>query len=198
MSTVEEVIVARRSVRRVKPDPICKEELKRILEQAAYAPYHNQVEPWSVTMIEDEEQKKFYVAAMYRSYRRLGVLENYTEEEILKKLEAYEKYYLGTPLHLIITADEYEREKEQFESIAAACAFIQNVQLLCWDKGIGTVWRTSPAIFDPVFAQDLNIAPGKKIVGTLHLGYPLEIPKAKERRPVEQWLDTLKIETTIN
>lgn len=198
MSTVEQAIVERRTVRRVKQDPIDKEELKRILEKAAYAPFHNKVEPWSVVMVESEEQKKYLVETMYRSYERLGVLEKFTEEERTKKKDAYEKYFLSTPLHLIIMADRYEREKKDFEALAATCAFIQNIQLLCWEKGIGAVWRTSPAIFDPVFAQELNLPLDKKIVGTLHLGYPLEIPKAKERRPVEQWLHSLMIETLVN
>jgi nitroreductase len=121
-------------------------------------------------------------------------LASYSEEQIKKIIDAYEKAFLHTPVTLIVATDLFGDEKQDLESIAATSAFIQNIQLLAWERNIGAVWRTNPYIFDPIFAEAFSIPSTKKIIGTLHLGYFREedIPKPKKRRPVSEWVSNIK------
>jgi nitroreductase len=174
-SAIESVIVSRRTIRVTKEIPIPLQEVEHLLEMAAYAPFHSKVEPWSVTIVSTEDEKKYFLNCVMKSYERTGVLAAYSEERVKKIREAY--------------------EQKDFESIGATCAFIQNLQLLCWEKNIGVVWRTNPYIHDPIFAKELGIPSSKKIIGSVHLGYIDEekIPKAKPRRALQEWVHSLSL-----
>nr|WP_272949923.1 hypothetical protein [Brevibacillus laterosporus] len=64
---------------------------------------------------------------------------------------------------------------------------------MCWEKNIGAVWRTNPYIFDPEFIKEMGFTSKQKIVGSLHLGYPQQVPKAKERRSLDQWVSRVHV-----
>ncbi|MED4729084.1 nitroreductase family protein [Aneurinibacillus migulanus] len=188
VSSLESIITSRRTVRKTKSSPIPLEIIEDILEKAAYAPFHSEVEPWSVKIASTEEEKQYFFDCILRSYDRTGVFASYSEEQVEKVKAAYKEYLSSTPVTMIVATDVFQDEKKDFESIGATCSFIQNIQLLSWEKNIGTVWRTNPYIFDPVFAKDIGIPPSKKVIGSVHLGYPEQVPKAKERRPVHEWM----------
>jgi nitroreductase len=192
-STIESVIVSRRTIRATKETPIPLQEVEDVLEKAAYAPFHSKVEPWSVTIVSTEEEKKYFLDCVMKSYERTGVLSSYSEEQVSKVRDANEKYFVTTPITLIVATDRFEDEHKDFESVGATCAFIQNLQLLCWEKNIGVVWRTNPYIHDPMFAKELGIPSSKKIIGSIHLGYidQEKIPKVKQRRPINEWVNSL-------
>ena len=48
MQTLATLITSRRTVRQTENTPIPLETIYKILEQAAYAPFHSEVEPWAV------------------------------------------------------------------------------------------------------------------------------------------------------
>ena len=194
-SSIESVIVSRRTIRVTKEIPIPLQEVEHLLEMAAYAPFHSKVEPWSVTIVSTEDEKKYFLNCVMNSYERTGVLAAYSEERVNKIREAYEQYFPSTPITLIVATDLFGDEQKDFESIGATCAFIQNLQLLCWEKNIGVVWRTNPYIHDPIFAKELGIPSSKKIIGSVHLGYIDEekIPKAKPRRALQEWVHSLSL-----
>ncbi|PGZ94711.1 NAD(P)H nitroreductase [Bacillus pseudomycoides] len=195
ISTIESTIVSRRTIRVTKQTPIPLQEVEDLLEKAAYAPFHSKVEPWSVTIVSTEEEKKYFLDCVMKSYERTGVFSSYSEEQLNKVRGAYEKYSEATPLTLLVVTDRFEDEHKYFESVGATCAFIQNLQLLCWEKNIGAVWRTNSYIHDPIFANELGIPSSKKIIGSIDLGYIDEekVPRAKQRRPVNEWVNSLSI-----
>ena len=46
------------------------------------------------------------------------------------------------------------------------------------------VWETYGLIHDSRFREVLEIHPGEKVVGSLHVGVPFKIPNAQARIPV--------------
>jgi nitroreductase len=199
LTSIDSVITSRRTIRETKSDPIPKDIILEILEKAAYAPFHNKVEPWSVVMATTYEEHVYFLKCVFESYERNQILASYSEDQIKKIKDAYEKAFLHTPVTLIVTTDLFGDEKQDLESIAATSAFIQNIQLLAWKRKIGVVWRTNPYIFDPKFAEAFSIPSNKKIMGTLHLGYfhEQDIPKPKKRRPVSEWVSSIKDHRSI-
>lgn len=190
-SQLESIIVSRRTVREVRNDPLSLDEMKDILRKASYAPFHSKSEPWSVVIVADLEEKETLSKAVLDSYTRTGLFDSYKEHQTLKVRQATEEYFLTVPLHLVVATEMFGQEIKDFESIGATCALIQNIQLLCWERGIGVVWRTNSYIFDPLFAKDVGIQSNQKIMGTLHLGYPKRVQAPRERKPLDDWVRRL-------
>jgi len=72
------------------------------------------------------------------------------------------------------------------EDYAAASTLIQNAQLLAWDRGIGSCWKTPAYIEDPKIREVLGVKSGERIISMLQFGYFDEVPKGRERTPVEE------------
>ncbi|WP_454870991.1 nitroreductase family protein [Priestia megaterium] len=106
-------------------------------------------------------------------------------------IKSYKTYILDTPIHLIITAILDGDAKKQFESKAATCAFIQNLQLAAWTKKIGVSWRTNSYNFDEEFLKEMHVTDNQMIIGVLHLSYPKTIPKVKLRVQPKEWTQSL-------
>ncbi|MBO8172471.1 MAG: nitroreductase family protein [Bacillaceae bacterium] len=190
MSDLETIITSRRTIRKPKNDPIDLANIYDILEKAAYAPYHSRVEPWSVTIASTREEHRYFLKCVFESYERNHILASYSEERIKQIKEAYKEVILNTPVSLIVATDVFQDDKKDLESICATSTFIQNIQLLAWERNIGAVWRTSPAIFDDQFREAFFIPETKRIIGSVHLGYvePENIPEPKPRRPLHEWV----------
>jgi nitroreductase len=195
MTAIKHTITERRTIRHFQDTPIDETLLNDLLEKAAYAPFHNKVEPWNVMVANDDETKMYFLDKVFESYERNGVLKECSEHQLEKIRASYKEAFVTPPVTLIVSADQFNEEKQNFEAIAAACAFIQNFQLLAWEEGIGVVWRSNPFIFDKDFAKELGVPDSQKIVGALQVGYfhQEKKPKAKERRPLNEWVKKAKI-----
>ena len=58
MSTVEETVRQRRSIRRYRPDAIPRELVLRMLEAARLAPSASNCQPWRFLIVVDAEEKR--------------------------------------------------------------------------------------------------------------------------------------------
>ncbi|WP_249685778.1 nitroreductase family protein, partial [Bacillus velezensis] len=62
--------------------------------------------------------------------------------------------------YAFVIVPEDARQKERLEDYAAASTFIQNIQLLAWDRGIGSCWKTPGYLDNPKFRMILKVQPG--------------------------------------
>ena len=62
----------------------------------------------------------------------------------------------------------------------------ENMQLLAWEKGIGSCWKTPGFLDHPKFRTALNVKNGERVIAMLQLGYYDDIPAAKERKTSAQ------------
>ncbi|WP_082795360.1 nitroreductase [Alkalihalobacillus trypoxylicola] len=179
--SISDIIRERRSIRDFKPDPIDKDVIVSLLNDAVYAPNHGKREPWRFILFEGEGKKTFAEA----------VIDTYSPEQREKKATDMAAYYQNIPYHLIVVMPEDPRQKKWEEDICATSALIQNFQLLAWEKEIGVCWKTNLYSLEPSFREKVGVEPGEKIVGVLHIGYFEKIPKAKKRTLVEEKLVTI-------
>lgn len=174
-----QLIRERRSIRRYKSQSIPDELICELLNDAVWAPYHSAKEPWRFILFSEEGRKTFAQA----------VLTTYTPEEIEKYGEsATWDYCENIAVHLVVLVKAALRPKEAEEALLACAAFIQNFQLLAWNKGIGVVWKTDEHNEDPRFLEAINIKSGEKVAGILHMGYydSEKMPKSRPRRQAEE------------
>lgn len=179
-----EAVKKRRSIHEYKPELVDEEVLKNIFRTAAWAPTHRMKEPWNVHLYQ-EQGKERYAEAVLDSYERQGFFEGYDEEKSRQLKKGIGDFLLQIPHHALIYMPKDEDERKFEEDYAAVCAYIQNVQLLAWEAGVGVLWTTSPYLHDPEFAKGVGVDPSfYKLVSVLQIGYPKRIPKAKQRTDI--------------
>ena len=180
---IQDTIVSRRTVRKFLPDDIPLHTVINILEDAKWAPNHKFREPWEIILYKGDGRDKL-VEQVWKSLDRKG----FEQEKLDKKKKKFESFVNETPIHLLFYMKLPSSEKVRHEDFAATCAFIQNVQLLSWGKGLGTVWKTNEFIFDPDFRESVGIERDDVVIGMLHLGKPAIIPEPRERTSIKHKL----------
>lgn len=173
------IVRERRTIRKYTGQPIPDELIHKLLNDAAWAPYHSAEEPWRFVLFSDDGRITFTKA----------VLATYTEDELEKYGEtARQDYCENAAVHLIVIAKAQSHPREAEDALLACAGFIQNLQLLAWQQGIGIVWKTGEYNEDLRFHSAVGVQPGEKVAGTLHMGYyrPEQLPKPRPRRQTEQ------------
>ena len=191
--TIEAIIQERRTIRQDSSEAIAIEVVNKLLGTAAYAPFHSKTEPWQVYLLQGEADHQSYINEVLACYRRLGIWQEHGPDKVQEWEERLKAYFERVPLSMIVTCQVTGEEKADFEAVLATAAFIQNLQLLAWNQGLGVTWRTTAEIFDSTFTTQLNIPATERIVGSLqftkHVG---KTPKAKRRRPLSEWVKPLQ------
>ncbi|WP_017379459.1 nitroreductase family protein [Paenisporosarcina sp. TG-14] len=179
--SVRDAILQRRSIKNFNGQPVERETLLAVLEDAKWAPNHGNREPWRMVVACDKELKELHTVL-----RDFGVAKwkDLSEDELTKQM----KKFTSAGAYAFVVVKEDVRQKERLEDYAATSSYIQNAQLLAWDLGIGACWKTPPFIDAPKFREALGINPGERIISMLQFGYYDEMPKAKPRKDVEDFI----------
>ncbi|MDA1478331.1 nitroreductase family protein [Bacillus changyiensis] len=180
LSSIQECIRDRRTIRKFREEPVPKELILELLEDAVYAPNHRLTEPWRFIYIGTESGKKKFVESMTVLYN--DIKPDMKEEQLQK----YKEYFMKIPAFLFVVLKEDENKRVRNDDFAAVSCLIQNLQLLAWDKGIGMVWKSGELLYNRGFAQSFGLKDHERFAAVLQLGYPAEIPKAETRTPAEQ------------
>ncbi len=177
--SVREAVVGRRSIKLFNGQPVDRDVLLEIIEDATYAPNHGNREPWRVVVACGPELEKLHNLLRDTTIPKWQEL---SEETLAKQMQKF-----TTPgAYVFVIVPEDVRQKERLEDLGAAASFIQNMQLLAWDQGIGSCWKTPPFIDAPAFRQALGVQAGERVISMLQLGHYDQKPQAKARKPVEE------------
>jgi len=179
--SVKQAIVQRRSIKVFNGQPVDRETLLSVLEDAKWAPNHGNREPWRLVVACGKE-----LSELHELLREFGVpkWKELSEEDLTKNM----KKFTSPGAYAFIIVPEDARQKERLEDYAAASAFIQNTQLLAWDLGIGSCWKTPPFIDAPKFREAMGVKQGERIISMLQFGYFDEMPKARPRKSVDEFV----------
>ncbi|MEM1689512.1 MAG: nitroreductase family protein [Candidatus Hadarchaeales archaeon] len=164
---VFEAIHKRRSIRAFKQDPVCEEDLKKILEAAIAAPSAGNRQPWEFIVVRDAERKRELVEAA------LG--QSFIEE---------------APVVIIVCANlarssrVYGKRGEELYAIQDTAAAIQNMLLAAFALGYGTCWIG--AFDEREVSRILKIPSGVRPVAIIPIGKPAEKPSKTPRLPLDE------------
>lgn len=185
---VVEAIRSRRSIPRMKPDPVPRDLLERLLDAAVWVPNHRLTEPWQFFVLEDEAKKRF---AQIRQEFRRAQLPNPQAPEVKAALDKVYEDTVKTPVIIAITSsvadDPVTREEDAWAAFGAAYAFM----LGAWAHGVGTYFRTGAIRDDPALRELLGLPENHRVIGIIYAGYPAEVPQ-KRRTPAHEktrWID---------
>ena len=173
--TVKDAIIQRRSIKKFNGQPVSREDLLDIIDYAVWAPNHGNREPWRLVVACGEE-----VTALHALLRDVTIpkWKDLASEDLAKQMAPFT--LPGGFVFVIVPEDA--RQKERLEDYAAASSMLQNMQLLAWDKGIGSCWKTPVFLDNPKFREALKVRAGERVIAMLQVGYVDELPKAKERK----------------
>lgn len=180
--TVKEAITQRRSIKFFNGQPVDAQDILAIVDDAKWAPNHGNRQPWRIVLATGEGLVKLNEEVI----KGLAVpnWKDLSQEDIATKML---KFTTAGAVAFVIMPEDL-RQKERLEDYAATSSFIQNIQLLAWDFGIGTCWKTPGWLDRPEFLQLLDVKVGERPIAMLQFGYFDSIPKEKPKKSVEEFV----------
>ena len=164
-----ELAAARRTHKAFGAEPVPRETLVELLELARLAPNHHLTQPWR--------------------FRVLGTDALARLKEVAGPAEALKLDRAPTlvVVSAVLTGDLVQDE----EDVCATAAATMLVLLGATERGLASYWRT-PGVLRTARGRDaLGIARGERVLGLLHLGPPEREPAAREREPVDTYVEFL-------
>jgi nitroreductase len=181
-----QLIRERRSVHRFEQKEVCLPLIQELLDTAVWAPNHKMTQPWRFVIVHGEGRKRIAEIARRSSSKR--------ERDPEKADELGERLYaklMSVPLFIVVLMKEDPVIATREEDHASTSCLIHNFTLLAWEQGLGLVWETYPMMHDSPFREALGIMPGERAVGSLHVGYPSQIPAPQARIPAAQLITVI-------
>jgi len=167
MNTITDIIRKRRSIfpPSYNDQPIAKEDLEEILENANWAPTHRKTEPWRFKVVQGKglERLSVYMTDYY--------VKNTPAESLKpKKAEKMPQKALRSAAVIgIVMQRDPEARVPEWEEVAATAMAVQNMWLTCAAKGIGCYWSSPKSLTsDNSFFE---LSEGEICLGVMFMGY---------------------------
>lgn len=187
---VIEAIRTRRSIGKVKPDPVDAELIHQMLEAAIWAPNHFLTEPWRFFVLEGEGRRP--LGCVLADIARES-MEDPTTEENVKKLKRAEELPFRAPVVIVVAAVPSEKERViRVEELGAVYAAVQNMLLAAHSLGLGAIWRTGEPAYHPKMNELFGLGEKGQMLGFIYVGHPNLSGLKGRRTPYQEktkWID---------
>ena len=172
---VFEAIHTRMSIGKVKPDPLPRELIEKMLEAAAQAPNHHKVQPWRFIVLSGAARDRLGDVMARTLLRR--------QPDAAPEIVAAERARpLRAPVLIAVGVDKPAGPKVvEIENICAAAAATQNMLLAAHALGLAAQWRTGPAAIEPEVKSLLGLEPDQNLIGFVYVGYCMVEPQGYAR-----------------
>lgn len=165
---VIENIMARRSIRKYKAEPVSRETMDTILMCGINAPNGLNKQSWEIRVVDKPE-----VMAEIKEYMKAA------NPDFDPKM--VEGCFRGAPTMVFVANNNV------YDFSAIDCGLLsENIVLSAWSLGVGSVCLASPVRFlmnSPEAMARLGFSEGYTPIICIGLGYPDESPEAKPRDP---------------
>ncbi|SDH71303.1 nitroreductase family protein [Alteribacillus bidgolensis] len=176
--SIIEALQARRAIRSFEPREIEQEKIEQLLKAATLAPNDRMREPWSFFVIQGEAKKRYEEVTYEYLQERFPTKPKLVESS----LAAVRK----TPVMIIVTSDIASTEADTKDNEYAVSCAIHSMWLAAQELDLGFVWRTRGVglVHDNRSYEFIGAPEGKKVIGTICLGYPdeKELKDKKEKK----------------
>jgi nitroreductase len=159
-----ELMVARRSIRAFKPDPVPDEIVTRILEAARWCQSASNRQPW-----------------------RFIVIKNRDLLTKISKAATYGKFIADAPLAIAIIANSKTSPNWHLHDTSMVA---HQMALIAWADGVGTCWIGS--MNRVTVGLLLNIKVGEFVTTVLPFGYPKGKIPTSSRNSLESMVETIE------
>lgn len=168
-NAVIETIMARRSIRSYKAEPVDRETMSRILECGINAPNGQNKQSWEIRVVDDPVIMEKFKEAMAKGHPDM-------DPEMVKGC------FREAPVMVFIARDR------SYDFSAYDCGLLaENMMLSAWSLGVGSICLGSPVRFltdnevcRPCLER-LGFSEGYELALCVGFGYADEAPEAKPR-----------------
>jgi nitroreductase len=140
-----------------------QEQLQAIMRAGLRAPDHGRLKPWRFVVLEGDDRAKLG-EAMAQFLRKKAP--QCTDAQ----LDAERSKPLRAPTIIVVAARILKGKIPDIEQIASVAAGVQNMFLTAHALGLGAMWKTGGAAYDPDAKIALGLLPEDHIVAFLYLG----------------------------
>jgi nitroreductase len=187
-------------MRRLKPDPIPEEILKKIVDAGIRAPSGGNLQQWAFLIVRDPELKRFirdYYWSAWQQLRAKRVIATDIPPAQQRMLNAAADLAANLDqapaILLACAAKEYSplaamNDPRASSLVMHASIFpaVQNILLACRALGVGATLTTIHCFFEDALKQKLGIPESMEVAALIPLGYPQGKFGPVSRNPVEQ------------
>lgn len=178
-----DVLLSRRSIGRVRPDPIPRAVVEELLVAATHAPNHYLTAPWRFVVLMGASRRavgEAHAAAVRRERPDAG------PDVIARESARLERAPVVVVCIVQTDPDDVVRAREDRDAVAAA---IQNLLLAAHIRGLAGMWRTGAMVDEPEVAVALGLGPHDAIVAFVYLGREAVAPPQHDRPSLEAVVD---------
>lgn len=183
---VFDAIHTRQSIGKVKPDPVPRDLLEKILSAAVQAPNHHTVRPWRFGVLTGAARERLGEAFA-------AALKNRKPESDEVALKAERARPLRSPVLIAVAVDKPNAPNVvEIENVCAVAAACENMLLAAHGLGLAAMWRTGSPAIDPIVKKFLGFEPDQHLIAFIYIGYPLTERTTSNRPSFEDrtvWLD---------
>lgn len=192
---LDELLRARRSVRRLKPDPVPDELLLRILEAGRWAPSPHGTQPWRFAVLKDLAVRERLADAMSQAWVHNLSMDGQDPEVVAKRLAGSRRRMLEAPVLILVSLytldlDRYpdvERQESELRmAVQSLGACVQNMLLTTYQLGLDAGWMCAPLFCPEVVRDTLGLPETHVPQALIPVGFVDAEPKRRPRRPIEE------------
>jgi len=187
---LKDAIRTRRSIGKVKADPVDKALIEELIEAATWAPNHHGTEPWKFIVMTGEGRRTLGDAYARIAQQGLNGLEDGERDARLDKERS--KAFRAPVVIAAVCSPSDNPRAAAIEELAAAHAAVQNLLLAAHAVGLGTVWRSGDPMYHPLMHEAFGLGEKESLVGLVYVGYPDMEQPAGKRQPAAAktvWLE---------
>ena len=191
--SVPDLLVARRSIRAFRPDPVPRPIVDSLIEAACLAPAPHHSRPWRWVVVDSADAKQALAEGMGARWRADLRGDGLAVEHIEVLVGASHQRLTTTPTLVLGCPtwdgldrypDESRQRAEWGMALLSLGAAVENLMLAGADVGLASCWVAAP-IFCPEAARDALALPHDWLPHALvMIGYPDREYVARERPPV--------------
>ncbi|MGH7502311.1 MAG: nitroreductase family protein [Longimicrobiales bacterium] len=183
---VATAIAARRSIKRFTDRRVDRAEIEQLLDAAVQAPNHRMTEPWRFYVLGAESRQAYGTVLGQRKAKKIedGAAGAAVVEKVARE-------HAGLPAMIAVAMLVDENPEIREEDYASTMMAIQNLSLAAAAMGLGVHIKSGAVMDEPLAREAVGVPEGQRIVATIHLGEPAEIPSPKPRhdaREFTQWM----------
>ena len=194
-----------RAVRRLKPDPVPDDVLRRVIQAAAWAPTGGNVQPFRIVVVRDREKLgrlgELYSAGWHAyaasHMKQLGDASEAVRKSTEKMLDAgnhLADHFAEMPALLVFCFNPKimaitDAKLDRISVVGGASIYtaVQNTLLACRAEGLGCVLTTLLCADEPAVRELLEIPEPWSTAAHVPIGYPVRGGHGPiSRRPVEK------------
>lgn len=181
MMDVFDAIRLRRSIKpqHIKPDPVDRARIERVLEAGNWAPSHGKTEPWRFVVFQGEARRALaeaVVATMAKPGETIPADDPRRTDTLAKMTQP------PVVIAIVVSPSTNPKIVDHEEVISTGIA-VQNMALAARAMGLATYWTSGAKAFAPSMQSFLGLTAPARCLGFFYLGWP-QIPWPEgERRP---------------